>query len=99
MKIDFTNMLAKNVGAHGLTGEQVQKMAEKIPMVHRSMNEKKAAMAWRALPYNQKEIVEDMKAEAKRINADFENFVVLGIGGSALGSKALFTGTKHLKYN
>ncbi|MEG1752584.1 MAG: glucose-6-phosphate isomerase, partial [Christensenella sp.] len=32
-------------------------------------------------------------------NADFENFVVLGIGGSALGSKALFTGTKHLKYN
>lgn len=99
MKIDFNNMLAKNVGAHGLTGEQVQKMAEKIPMVHRSMNEKKAAMAWRALPYNQKEIVEDMKAEAKRINADFENFVVLGIGGSALGSKALFTGTKHLKYN
>ena len=25
--------------------------------------------------------------------------MVLGIGGSALGSKALFTGTKHLKYN
>ncbi|WP_066646913.1 glucose-6-phosphate isomerase [Christensenella timonensis] len=99
MKIDFNNMLEKNVGKHGLTEEQINKMSEKIPMVHRNMNEKKASMAWRSLPYNQKEIVADMKAQAQRINADFENFVVLGIGGSALGSKALFTGTKHLKYN
>ena len=99
MKIDFNNMLEKNVGKHGLTEEQINKMSEKIPMVHRIMNEKKASMAWRSLPYNQKEIVADMKAQAQRINADFENFVVLGIGGSALGSKALFTGTKHLKYN
>lgn len=92
-------MLAKNVGEHGLTDDHIKKMSGKLAMVHRNMNDKKASMAWRALPYNQKEIVEDMKAEAKRINANFENFVVLGIGGSALGSKALFTGTKHLKYN
>ncbi|MEF9988773.1 MAG: glucose-6-phosphate isomerase, partial [Christensenella sp.] len=99
MKIDFNNMLQKNIGEHGITDEVIQQWAKKIPSVHKNMCAKKDKMAWRSLPYNQAEIIEDIKKEGKRINADFENFVVLGIGGSALGSKALFTGTKHLKYN
>lgn len=99
MKINFNNMLLSNVGEYGIRPEEVEKAAVKIAQVHAAMNEKKSAMAWRSLPYNQDELVEDMLAEAKRINDTFESFVVLGIGGSALGSKALFTGTKHLKYN
>ena len=99
MKIDFNNMLQTSIGEHGISEQDIQKMAQKIPQVHKNMCTKREAMAWRSLPYNQAEIVADIKKEAERINADFENFVVLGIGGSALGSKALFTGTKHLKYN
>jgi len=99
MKIDFNNMLQKNIGDHGIADEDIQRLAQKIPRVHENMCAKKGAMAWRSLPYNQAGIVADIKKEAERINAHFENFVVLGIGGSALGSKALFTGTKHLKYN
>lgn len=99
MKIDFNNMLQRNIGEHGIADSDIQKFAAKIPEVHKNMCKKKASMAWRSLPYNQAEIVADIKKEAERINANFENFVVLGIGGSALGSKALFTGTKHLKYN
>ena len=74
-------------------------MALKIPQIHQNMCAKKDAMAWRSLPYNQAAAVADIKKEAERINAGFENFVVLGIGGSALGSKASFTGIKHLQYN
>ncbi len=99
MKIDFSNMLSKNIGEHGITEQEIAIIAEKVPTIHRNMNEKKGEMAWRSLPYNQSEIVEDIKNEAKRINENFESFVVLGIGGSALGAKALFTGVKHLKYN
>ncbi len=99
MKIDFNNMLQKNIGDHGIADGDIQRLAQKVVQVHANMCAKKEAMAWRSLPYNQAEIVTDIKNEAARINANFENFVVLGIGGSALGSKALFTGTKHLKYN
>ena len=64
-------------------------MAARVPQVHKNMCDKKDAMAWRNLPYNQSSVVEEINKEAKRINDHFENFVVLGIGGSALGSKAL----------
>lgn len=99
MKIDFNNMLSEVIGEHGITTAEIREMEKKIPQVHKNMCDKKDAMAWRSLPYNQTEIAAEMKEEAKRINEKFDNFVVLGIGGSALGSKALFTGTKHLKYN
>jgi glucose-6-phosphate isomerase len=99
MKIDFNNMLKRNIGDHGLTDIEIRTISERIPDVHKNMERKKARMAWRALPYNQDGVVADIVAEARRINSEFDNFVVFGIGGSALGSKALFTGTKHLKYN
>lgn len=99
MKINFNNMLAKKIGEHGITDGEIQTMSEKIPDVHKNMCAKKGEMAWRALPYDEAGIVPSIVEEGKRINRDFSNFVVLGIGGSALGSKALFTGTKHLRYN
>lgn len=99
MKIDFNNMLQPNIGPHGIAVDVLERLATRIPDVHSAMCSKKDAMAWRALPYNQTEIVADMEALAKEINAKYENFVVLGIGGSALGSKALFTALKHTHYN
>ena len=95
---DFNNMMADSVKS-GLTKDEISKLKSKIPEIHRGVTEKRAQNTWRELPYNQKEIVEDMKIEAARINRDFDAFVVLGIGGSALGSKALFSALKHLKYN
>ena len=88
MKIDFNHMLVQTIGEHGIEEQDIQKMALKIPQIHQNMCAKKDAMAWRSLPYNQAAVVADIKKEAERINAGFENFVVLGIGGSALGSKA-----------
>lgn len=70
-----------------------------VPSVHKGVEAKRRENTWRELPYNQKEIVEDMIEEAKKINSNYDAFVVLGIGGSALGSKALFSALKHLKYN
>lgn len=99
MKIDFNHMLQSSIGEHGISEQEIEGMAARVPQVHKNMCDKKDAMAWRNLPYNQSAVVEEINKEAKRINDHFENFVVLGIGGSALGSKALFTGVKHLKYN
>lgn len=95
---DFNNMVAESVKS-GLTKDEITAAANKIPQVHAGVSAKRAINKWRELPYNQEDIIKDIEKEARRINDNYEAFVVLGIGGSALGSKALFTALKHLKYN
>lgn len=56
-------------------------------------------MGWTELPYNQNEIVEDILVTARDIKKKFDNFVVLGIGGSALGPMAVFQALCHLRHN
>ena len=56
-------------------------------------------MGWTELPYNQKEIVADILTTAREIKKKFQYFVVLGIGGSALGPIMAFNALCHLHYN
>lgn len=98
IKFDFNNMLAENVSS-GITGEEIDAAKRRIPAVHKGVCDKRIQNKWRDLPFNQDRIAEDITALGREINEKFENFVVLGIGGSALGSKALFTALKHPRYN
>lgn len=54
---------------------------------------------WADLPYNQDEICDDIIKTANDIRDKFDYFVVLGIGGSALGPIAAFQALCHLHYN
>lgn len=56
-------------------------------------------MDWRNLPYNQKEVVEDIKAYVDSVKEHTEAFVVLGIGGSALGPICVQQAINHPFYN
>jgi len=56
-------------------------------------------MAWTNLPYNQGEVVKALNAKAKEIRENFDAFVVLGIGGSALGPIAVQQALSDLRYN
>ena len=98
IQIDFNNMLAENVKG-GISAEAIAEAKKRIPQVHQGVSDKRSQNTWRELPFNQGEIVAELTALGKKINEKFENFVVLGIGGSALGSKALFTALKHPRYN
>lgn len=95
---DFNNMLKENVSG-GIPRSTIEKAKDLIPKVHEGVSQKRRINTWRDLPFNQAEIVKDINEAGRRINEKFENFVVLGIGGSALGSKAMFTALKHLRYN
>lgn len=97
--IDYNNMFGNKVGAHGFTQDELQPFYKRLPEIGRAMESKKEAMKWRFLPYNQTEIVRDLQKTAETINNSFENLVVFGIGGSALGPRALFTALKHWRYN
>ncbi len=56
-------------------------------------------LAWTELAYNQDEVVADIIDYAKHVQDNFDNFVVLGIGGSALGPIAVQQALNHMRYN
>lgn len=97
--IDFNHMLASGIGEHGICEEEIARYAGRIAKVHEGLCAKRQMNAWRELPHNQDEIVRDILQTAEKIREKFEYFVVFGIGGSALGMKALFSALKHPRYN
>lgn len=101
VKVDFSNMMSDVVGNHGIQEKTFESYFKTAQNVHRGVESKrgKGMQGWMDIPYNQDKVVARINETAKKIQTKFENFVVLGIGGSALGSIALFTALKHLFYN
>ena len=91
LKFDYNNMMASYIGENGFTEKDLAEMnaPAKAAFNFVSENRGKGWMGWTELPYNQKEIVEDILKTAKDVRKNFDNFVVLGIGGSALGPIAI----------
>lgn len=85
----------------GITDEDInsQKISAKKAFTKVAEGRGKNMMGWTELPYNQKETVTEIVSTAKYVRKTFDNFVVLGIGGSALGPMALFQALCHLHHN
>jgi glucose-6-phosphate isomerase len=102
IKLDYNNMMADFIGKEqGFTEQDFIDVKGLTDSAFRYVqkNKGKGMMGWTELSTNQDEVVEDIIATAKDIRASFKNFVVLGIGGSALGPIAVFQALKHLRYN
>ncbi|MHC4835317.1 MAG: glucose-6-phosphate isomerase [Planctomycetota bacterium] len=96
----YKNVSADVIGPeHGITEAQFKELAEKtVPaIVECNQQRSDGVIPYRDLPYN-KEYPASVKAVAAEI-AGCENFVVLGIGGSALGNIALQTALNPYMYN
>lgn len=89
ISFDFNNMFAAQTGGHGLDPARVDQAAARLSLVDEALRKQRPAMAWRDLPYQRGEILDQVKAAGKYIADSFDTLVILGIGGSALGSKAL----------
>ncbi len=102
LKMDYNNMMSEFVGEkEGFTAKDIK---DNLPLANSAYkivqeNRGKGMMGWMDLPYNQKEVVEDIIATAKDIRKKCDNFVVFGIGGSALGPTAVFQALCHLRHN
>ena len=99
---DYNNMMTDYVGdITGITDEDInsQKISAKKAFTKVAEGRGKNMMGWTELPYNQKETVTEIVSTAKYVRKTFDNFVVLGIGGSALGPMALFQALCHLHHN
>lgn len=102
LSLDINNMMAEMIGVEqGITSMDISDLESSISQAKVAMVEKRkrGMMDWRDLPYNQTEIVKDILKTAQDIQQKFDNFVVLGIGGSALGPIAVQQALNHIRYN
>lgn len=103
LRVDYNNMMSTAIGDKGFTEKKLNSYKSAAAAAHRYVAENRGKdelfMGWTELPYNQKEIVADIKATARQIRKKFKYFVVLGIGGSALGPQMVFTALCHLHFN
>ena len=102
LRLDFNGMMDEFVGKEqGLTKKEIASYKARALEAQQKIVDTrgKGWLGWTELPFNQKEIVADINATAKSVRKTAKNFVVLGIGGSALGPIAVFQALCHLHYN
>lgn len=101
LTLNFNNMMESFIGEHGISEQEIIDILLQIEAAEQAMIEKRknGGMDWRELPYNQDEVVEDILQYAAKAKDQFEAFVVLGIGGSALGPIATQQALNHPYYN
>ena len=96
VKVSFknTNVFEKNVMAYA---DDVAKIHEEL---HKNSKSKKEFLGWLNLPtnYDKKEF-EKIKKSAKKIQEDSEVLLVIGIGGSYLGARAVIESLTNTFYN
>ena len=99
IRLDYNNMMQDFVGKTGISKEAIDALdlaKAKQAMVDKRANGK---MDWRDLPYNQEEVCNEIISYVEEVKDKFDAFVVLGIGGSALGPISVQQAINHPYYN
>jgi glucose-6-phosphate isomerase len=97
----YKNVTSDVIGPeHGISKSQFEQLAQTTaPRIVELNRQRNAGQTpYRDLPYNET-YPQQVKTMAQFIRQDCENFVVLGIGGSALGNIALQTALNPYMYN
>ncbi len=95
IRLDVNNTLRSLVGAHGIDDARIAHYIPHAVAAIADIDTNRATLGWPDLPHQD---VSAIQAQATRIR-HVENFVVLGIGGSALGNIALHSALNHPFYN
>ena len=100
LTLNFNNMMKKNIGAHGISEKDIAGIMPKIRQAVKNIKQKRddGKLGFMYLPYDAK-IRDEVKKTAEQVRNRFDNLVVLGIGGSALGTIAVHKAIKHPFYN
>ncbi len=100
--LDVNHMMSDIVGfPYGIDAEQVGAMARAAAAAQANVEKNRGAgwLGWMELPHCQQEIVAQIEKVAQDVRNHFDTFVVLGIGGSALGPIAVQYALNHQRYN
>ena len=99
IRLDYNNMMQDFVGKTGVNKADID--ALNLDKAKQAMIDKRAngKMDWRDLPYNQEEVCDEIISYVQEVKDKFDAFVVLGIGGSALGPISVQQAINHPYYN
>lgn len=89
ISFDFNNMMASRIGAcHGIREEEIEELIPRINSALDTVLQRK--WAFMNLPYDT-----GLVDRIKGMRIECDNFVVIGIGGSSLGNRALHNALNH----
>ncbi len=97
--IDYNNMLSHTLGERGIGIEELKAMEPQMQNALEEVNSKRDKLRWRELYKTQRANINEINETAAWIRENCEYFVVLGIGGSALGPIAVHQALQHPHYN
>lgn len=97
-------MVKFNFENSSITEKTINAYSKKVAEIHKSLNEvandEKEFVGWLELPTNyDKQEFDRIKKAAKKIQKDSDVLVVIGIGGSYLGARAVIEALTHTFHN
>jgi len=100
IRFDYSNLMQEVIGKEGISKKELSGYKSVSTRYRDEMKKEyeSGGLKFLSLPFNKQYAKEALKFAKERINK-YENFVVLGIGGSALGNIALLTALGHPYYN
>jgi len=100
LELDASNVFEDSIGAeHGLSHEHLEGLAGSIARHVREIEDRRGKdIGFMELPYDRK-LCAAIKEKAAELRGWCKNFVVLGIGGSALGNIAVHGALNHAFHN
>lgn len=101
IRLDVNHMMNDYLGGQGIERDELSAFAHRAKEAFEKVetNRGKGMQGWMDSPYDKGNVVRRINESAKHIRQHFESFVVLGIGGSALGPLAVQQALNHLHYN
>jgi glucose-6-phosphate isomerase len=92
VRVDVNGALDSLVGEGGLRANEIAALEQHVAGAHAAMDAKRKgkAMRFRDLPYEKREVQRILEL-AREVQSECDTLVVLGIGGSALGARAVYS--------
>jgi glucose-6-phosphate isomerase len=103
VRIDVSDALNRRIGARGLDPDAIMALQPQVDAAHRHLTERTGAgadfLGFLDLPTRMTAELPAIQAAADQLIAAGDSHVILGIGGSYLGAKALFQALAHPYHN
>jgi len=100
LKLDVSGLFEAKVGEHGLREPALEGLRERAEAAAAAVQADRGTgwLRWMDLPYRD-DVADAIAASAKAKEGLFDDVVVLGIGGSALGNTAVQSALRHPYWN
>ncbi len=90
VRFDFNGVMSSVIDSQGIKAEEIQALQSQVDKIHKAFHAMKEMghLPFMHLPYDE-EKMHEVERLSQTYLQKFKNLVVLGIGGSALGAKAM----------